>query len=388
MQVWDGLSESSRVSFDSPSPAGPIATMTENPNLVRGLLRRLEDLPPISVFDKTSVSSITLGPPVTPLPSELDLSSYPHLTLSNSRTLAARLLIGADGLNSPVRKFVNIPSRGWDYDRHGVVATVKLAPEDPETRTTDRATAYQRFLPNGPIALLALPDGYATLVWSTTPAEAIRLKALSEEDFAAMINAAFRLSVVDLDYMSQMPSGQVPELEWRTSHTHLPQPSQLPRPVVSIQKGSTASFPLRLRHSDAYTADRVALIGDAAHTIHPLAGQGLNMGLGDVEALVRCIEYAVSHGMDLGKAQGLEGYERERWMGNQRMGGVVDKLHWLYSVRSGPIVGLRGFGLAAVDRLGPLKSFLMGQAGGIAEKAPGRGWFENLLSQAQGLGGR
>ena len=362
--------------------------MTENPNLVRGLLRRLEELPPVSVFDKTSVSSITLGPPVPPSPTELDLSSYPHVNLSDSRTLTTRLLIGADGLNSPVRKFVGIPSRGWDYNRHGVVATVKLAPEDLETRTTDKATAFQRFLPNGPIALLALPDGYATLVWSTTPAEATRLKALSEEDFAAMINAAFRLSVVDLDYMSHLQSGQVSELEWRLFHTTLPSPSQLPRPITNIQRNSTASFPLRLRHSDAYTADRVALIGDAAHTIHPLAGQGLNMGLGDVESLVGCIEYAVEHGMDLGKAQALERYGRERWMANQRMGGVVDKLHWLYSVRNGPVVGLRALGLSAVDKLGPLKDFLMGQARGTAEKVSGRGWLEGLMAQAQGLGRR
>ena len=394
MQVWDGLSPSSSISFSSSSPNGPIATMTENPNLTRGLLRRLDELPPISLFDNTSVSSITLGPPPSfPASAQgLDLSSYPHPTLSNSRTLAARLLIGADGLNSSVRTFVGIPSRGWDYDRHGVVATVKLAPEDLQTRTTDKAIAYQRFLPNGPIALLALPDGYATLVWSTTTTEAARLKALSDTDFAAMIDAAFRLDVVDLDYMSHLLSGQVSELEWRSSINITPTTTKssslppLPGRVTSVQANSIASFPLRLRHADAYTAERIALIGDAAHTIHPLAGQGLNMGLGDVESLATAIEYAVTHGMDIGSGFALERYGRERWVGNNRMMGVVDKLHWLYGVRSGPIVGLRGLGLKAVDAMGPLKGFLMAQAGGEVRKNSGRGWLGRLMAQAQGLG--
>lgn len=370
--------------------------MTENQNLTRGLLRRLDQLPPISLFDKTSVSSITLGPPRSfpAPPQELDLSSYPRLTLSNSRTLTARLLIGADGLNSSVRTFAGIPSRGWDYDRHGVVATIKLAADDLETRTTDKAIAYQRFLPNGPIALLALPDDYATLVWSTTPAEAARLKSLSDIDFAAMIDAAFRLDVVDLDYISHLSSGQVSELEWRTSIASTTTTTKssslppLPRRVTSVQPNSIASFPLRLRHADVYTAERIALIGDAAHTIHPLAGQGLNMGLGDVQTLVATIQYAVMHGMDIGSGFALERYGRERWAGNSRMMGVVDKLHWLYGVRSGPLVGLRGLGLKAVDAMGPLKGFLMGQAGGGAgkESRAGRGWLEGLMAQTQGLG--
>lgn len=368
--------------------------MTENPNLTRGLLRRLDELPPISVFDKTSVSSITLGAPPSPSPSpsEVNLSSYPHLTLSNSHTLAARLLVGADGLSSPVRTFAGIPSRGWDYNRHGVVATVKLAPEKLESRMTDKAIAYQRFLPNGPIALLALPDGCATLVWSTTPQQAAQLKQLNGEDLAAMINAAFRLEIVDIDYMSTMQSGQVSELEWRQSVTGAKDSErEIPRRVTSVQEGSIASFPLRMRHADTYTSERIALIGDAAHTIHPLAGQGLNMGLGDVESLSQTIEYAATHGADIGTGLSLERYNAERWVSNNRMLGVVDKLHWLYSVRSGPVVGLRGLGLRAVDSVEPLKQFFMGQAGGAAReegvgKGKGRGWLEGLLGQVQGAG--
>jgi ubiquinone biosynthesis monooxygenase Coq6 len=180
-----------------------------------------------------------------------------------------------------------------------------------------------------------------------------------------MVNAAFRLPQVDIDYMHTIPSGQVDELAWREQHTPIPEEgSHIPHHVTAIQPGSVASFPLRLRHADAYTANRVALIGDAAHTIHPLAGQGLNMGIGDVEALVRNIENSVRYGGDIGAGMGLEGYGAERYAPNNRLLGVVDKLHKLYSWRSGPVVGLRSLGLEAVDRLGPVKELFMREAAG------------------------
>ncbi|MCJ1420317.1 putative ubiquinone biosynthesis monooxygenase [Xylographa parallela] len=365
MQVWDGVS-GARISFDweqSPKISHTtVAYMTENANFLRALSTRLSSLPPITIFDKTSVSSISPGLAPTPDITAPDLSSWPHLTLSNSRTLAARLLIGADGLNSPVRTFAAIPSRGWDYDRHGVVATVKLAADFP---LNSPRTAYQRFLPTGPIALLALPGPYATLVWCTLPSHATHLKSLSPPDFAAMINAAFRLSTVDIEYMHTIPSGQVDELDWRLQHTpSLVEGAQIPHSVIDIQANSTASFPLRLRHADAYTASRIALVGDAAHTIHPLAGQGLNMGLGDVEALLGNIEDSVRYGGDIGVGMALEGYGGERYAANNRLLGVVDKLHKLYSVGSGPLVGLRSLGLGAVDRVGVVKEFFMRQAAG------------------------
>lgn len=347
--------------------------MTENQNLTRALVRRLDELPRISLFDKTTVEGIHLGPPPSSMatePTSLDLSSYPHVTLSSKHTIAARLLVGADGLNSPVRKFAGIATRGWDYDRHGVVATLKLAPG--AGRRSDypvKVTAYQRFLPTGPIALLALPGNYATLVWTTTPAQAVRLKSLSPEDFIAMVNAAFRLEVVDLDYMFTIPTGQFDELRWRESVS----PSQVaeenaevPHRIETVQEGSIASFPLRLRQSTTYTAHRTAFIGDAAHTIHPLAGQGLNMGLGDSRSLAGAIEDAVNYGADIGNELScLDKYNREMWMSNNRMLGAVDKLHWLYSMKSGPVVGLRGLALRAIDNLGPVKGWFMRQAGGL-----------------------
>lgn len=373
MRVWDGLSSKSRISFDALTSEPPIANMTENQNLTRALVTRLDELSTISVLDKTSVAGIDLGPassiPATS-PTSVDLSSYPHVTLSSNHTIAARLLVGADGLNSPVRTFAGIPTRGWDYDRHGVVATLKLPPGTGHSSGNPQGvTAYQRFLPSGPIAFLALPGDCGTLVWTTTPAQAMRLKALSTEDFVAMVNAAFRLDVVDLNYMFTLDSGQAGELEWRESV----QPSNeaevdggTPQRVASVQEGSIASFPLRLRHASTYTINRVALIGDAAHTIHPLAGQGLNMGLADSRSLASAVEDAVLHGADLGNEIGcLDRYNAEMWMSNNRMLGAVDKLHWLYSAQSGPVVGLRGLGLRTVDALGPVKGWFMRQAGAL-----------------------
>jgi ubiquinone biosynthesis monooxygenase Coq6 len=119
-----------------------------------------------------------------------------------------------------------------------------------------------------------------------------------------------------------------------------------------------------MRHADTYTGERVALVGDAAHTIHPLAGQGLNQGQGDAAALVRTISHAVQTGQDIGSTLALESYNEERYAENNAMLGVCDKLHRLYSAEPWPIVGLRSLGLRAVDAMGPLKGFLMGRAAG------------------------
>lgn len=332
--------------------------MTENANLTSALLSHLSGLPSVSTFSKTRVESIELGPEPTD-ESGLDLSGWPIVSL-HDRKLAARLLVGADGANSPVRTFSGIASKGWDYNRHGVVATLKL---DNRFSNEDRRTAYQRFLPTGPVALLPLPGDFASLVWSTTPENAARLKSLSEEDFVAMANAAFRLLPVDLAYLHTVSSGQAEEVSWREQNTSFPT-TGLPDRAASVQGGSIASFPLRMRHADTYTGERVALLGDAAHTIHPLAGQGLNLGLSDAQSLSKHILSGVEHGMDIGSCWCLDGYNEGQWAKNNAMLGTVDKLHKLYSAGSGPVVWARSLGLDLVNSLGPLKGVLMKQAAG------------------------
>ena len=363
MQVWDGVTDA-RIEFDwqpGTDSGKTIAYMTENLNLTSGLLSRLRELGSVDVFDKSKVESITYGEESE----DFDLREWPVVQLSGGKSLAARLLVGADGANSPVRSFAGIESRGWDYGRQGVVATLKLDGDGWGGEYTK--TAYQRFLPTGPVAMLPLPGNYATLVWSTTPQNASLLKSLSPKDFIAMVNSAFRLTPVDLAFMHTQDQGQDEELQWRAQHTSFNH-EMLPQAVVGVQEGTVASFPLKLRHADTYIGERVALVGDAAHTIHPLAGQGLNQGQADVQSLVRAIEYAVSHGQDLGTQMWLESYNSERYAANHILMGVCDKLHKLYSVESGPLVPLRSVGLKAVNALGPLKSFFMEQAAGSGAK--------------------
>jgi ubiquinone biosynthesis monooxygenase Coq6 len=151
--VWDGVS-GSQISFsaDLQDNANTIAYICENNNLVSSLLSRIGQLGAgIEIMDKTKVESITFGEDN----GELDLRSWPVVRVSSGKCLGARLLIGADGVNSPVRTFADIETRGWDYGRHGVVATLKL-----EGDGTGEKTAYQRFLPTGPIAMLPVCSSY------------------------------------------------------------------------------------------------------------------------------------------------------------------------------------------------------------------------------------
>ncbi|RDA84640.1 hypothetical protein CP532_5713 [Ophiocordyceps camponoti-leonardi (nom. inval.)] len=360
MQVWDGVT-GARIDFDWAESGQTIAYMVENLNLTSALLRRLHDLGAVDVFDKAKLESIGFGSATD----DYDLTDWPVVHLASGKSLTARLLVGADGANSPVRSFAGIESRGWDYDRHGVVATLEL--EGDGWGGQSRKIAYQRFLPTGPVAMLPLPGKYATLVWSTTPELATVLKKLSANDFVAIVNAAFRLSPVDLDYMHNHPTGLAEELAWRLQHTEV-HAQDIPQTVVGLQEGSVASFPLKMRHADTYIGERVALIGDAAHSIHPLAGQGLNQGQGDVESLVRAINYSVSHGQDLGRQLSLESYNRERYTANHLLLGVCDKLHKVFAVEQGPIVPLRSLGLAAVQNLVPLKRFFMERASGAGAR--------------------
>lgn len=376
MQVWDGETGSS-ISFDWESPTSEssptVATMTENANLVRSLLSRIASLEDgnTSIFSNTTVAGIDNG---IDHPEGPDLSAWPVLSLSPKsqssetevpKTIAARLLVGADGINSPVRTYADISTDGWDYNRHGVVASLDLSPLEPE----GLRAAYQRFLPSlgGPIALLPLPNNHATLVWSTTIENASYLKSLPTSSLTSMINAAFRLSMTDLSYMLTLPASNPTEhedeLSWRLQHTDLP--SHLPPTVSSIQPGTVASFPLRHRHASTYISPRVALIGDAAHVIHPLAGQGLNLGIGDVASLSRTIEYAIQHGMDIGDYLSLEPYPYERWGVNAKVGLACDLLHKMYNVPgNGPVAWGRSLGLDIVNRVPLMKSFFMKQAEG------------------------
>ena len=240
--------------------------------------------------------------------------------------------MGADGFNSPVRTFAGIASYGWSYDTQAVVATLNHPPRGAFQGPNH--TAYQRFLPTGPIAFLPLSPTVSSLVWSTKPPLAAALCNSDSAVLVNMINVAFRLPEVSVRYLHEFildahnsgtcisaedlyneiafreKSHQIAEYSAYASLSSSssgvpPNDAMLVPPLVaSIQPGSIASFPLRYNHADSYLGEgagsRTVLIGDAAHTVHPLAGQGLNLGLGDVECLVRCISQSITRGGDIG----------------------------------------------------------------------------------------
>lgn len=283
----------------------------------------------MEVIDQTKVVDIQYQDPIDP-------QSWPVVTLSNGEVYETRLLVGCDGFNSPVRKFSKIESRGWFYGRFGVVATMKL--DFPPFKLR----GWQRFLPTGPIAHLPLPDDNATLVWSTTEPLSRLLISLDPEQFVLLVNAAFVLEDVDMQYYyKQLEAGTITTQELKEDIAHRTELiykkldnealiDEVYPPLVSRVDGeSRARFPLKLSHADSYIAERIALVGDAAHTTHPLAGQGLNMGQGDVESLVKALEKASQRGLDLGSLLALEPYWADRYPYNNMLLGVVDKLHKL-----------------------------------------------------------
>ncbi|KAF9920974.1 putative ubiquinone biosynthesis monooxygenase [Linnemannia zychae] len=416
MQVWDGVS-GARIVFDAahidgvqssflhqvfsgniPKPssgssdptiqeslgdskeASPLAWMTENLHVQYGLQKQIQGHQArgikLDVFEKTKVQEISIDQGES---AQSPQGDWPAVKLDNGKTLVTRLLIGADGVNSPVRSFAKIESLGWDYSQFGLVATLQIDPSSSTAPDQGKGIAWQRFLPTGPVAMLPLNNGYASLVWSTTPKIAQDLKKLPPRDFCALVNAAFSASPAELEYLYNNigPDGQPlidfqKEIDWRTSVHDMEeaaatnQDAKPPR-VIDVQENTRAPFPLRMRNSSSYVEDRVVLVGDAAHTVHPLAGQGLNQGLADVECLARVLETSLLSGSDIGNIHSLTPYSSERFLPNLAMLGTVDKLSKLYNTDFGPIVWARSLGLTAVDKMGPIKNEIMRFAMGLEE---------------------
>lgn len=251
--------------------------------------------------------------------------------LSDGRRIEAGLIVGSDGAASVSRKLAGIESSGWDYDQRAFVTHVRT--EHPHART-----AWQRFLPAGPIAFLPLADGRSSIVWSTTPEHAERLVTEAPEQVAAELSAAIdgALGTVTVD-------------------------------------GPRGQFPLRLAHAKDYCRERFVLVGDAAHAIHPLAGQGVNLGFLDCAALIEVLAAEPVRGVRpqaLGERRVLRRYERWRKSENALALGLVDGLNKLFGSRSQLIGWARRAGLSAVDSSLLAKRFLMGRAMGIRGAAP------------------
>ncbi|MEZ5828060.1 MAG: FAD-dependent monooxygenase [Hyphomicrobiales bacterium] len=249
-------------------------------------------------------------------------------TLASGKTLQAPLLVAADGKRSKVRERAGIKTIGWSYPQVGIVATV--AHDSPHN-----GTAVQHFLPAGPFAMLPLKGNRSSIVWTEEEAKGDALMAANDEAFTAELTRRFghRLGAITLE-------------------------------------GPRQSFPLTFQIARGFVADRIALIGDAAHVVHPLAGQGLNIGVRDVAALTEIIVEALRLGLDIGSAPVLERYQRWRRFDSAFSGTVMDALNRLFSNDSAPLRAIRDLGLGLVDRAPTLKRFLVREAAGGTGNVP------------------
>lgn len=362
MVAYDSQDPDARIHFDASTigvesgPRPEIAAMCEVVHIQSSLLRKIDALNEelheeeiAEIIDDAKVVNIVPGNTLGSSSDEPALD-WPIVTLSSGQVLQTRLLVGADGQNSPVRNFAEIESRGWSYDRFGVVGTLKLQFNDY------RDIAWQRFLTTGPLAILPLPEDNATFVWSCTPELAEILMKVDNKIFPQLLNAAMTLEEVDLNYIYKLlkanPADELvlEEIEWRTSlipEDYLDE--KYPVPISELVDGSKARFPLKFLHADTYVAPRIALVGDAAHTVHPLAGQGLNMGQTDVGLLVEALDKGIERGLDIGSTLVLERYVATAWPSNHALMGVCDKLHKIFSTDFGPIVAIRGLGLKSLN---------------------------------------
>lgn len=246
------------------------------------------------------------------------------LSLSDGTSLQARLAIGAEGADSALRETAGIDTAGWSYASSAIVCHL-------ESSEPHRGTALQRFLPSGPVALLPLSDGRRSLVWSTTEADARELLALDDAAFTQQ-----------LEETMQGAAGQIGAITRRLS------------------------FPLRLMHARDYVAPRCALVGDSAHLIHPLAGQGLNLGLADARELARELDSARRAGRDWSALRTLRRFERARQAENLEMLAITDTLGRAFALDLPGWRRLLSLGMQAVNRLPPLKHTLSQRAAGPA----------------------
>lgn len=245
-----------------------------------------------------------------------------QLELDNGERIRTRLLLAADGAASPLRAAAGIECEQRDYGQSGLVATVQMA-------SPPAGVALQRFLPGGPLALLPLAGNHCSIVWSQPSARAEYLSGLDSEAFLAEFNAL----------AGDLHGG-------------------------AVACGPRAIFPLRLQLARRYVDERLALLGDAAHQVHPLAGQGLNLGLADVRVLTDLLSWAQRGGIDIGQARVLQRYQWQRRPANWRAAHVFDALERLHAVEQGPLLPLRRAGMQMVGRLPALRHWLARQAMG------------------------
>ncbi|UCH74947.1 MAG: UbiH/UbiF/VisC/COQ6 family ubiquinone biosynthesis hydroxylase [Rhodospirillales bacterium] len=294
----------------------PFGYMIENRVIRRALFEQAATLPPLRRIAPARVASLTREPGGT------------AARLEDGRQIRCRLVVGAEGRASPSRSEAGIAVTRLPYDQTAIVCTVRHERDH-------RGVAVEYFLPSGPFAMLPLTGRRMNIVWTERPALAERYLALDDAAFLDELGRRFGAWLGALALV-----------------------------------GPRFSYPLALQHAARYTDRRLALVGDAAHAIHPIAGQGLNLGLRDVAALAQAIIDARRLGLDIGGADVLGRYERWRRFDSVLLAAVTDGLNRLFSNDIPPLRLARDLGLATVDRIPPLKRFFMRHAMGVVGDLP------------------
>ncbi len=315
MQVWDaeGTGEIHFSADDVGQSA--LGHIVENRLITAALINKLRETSVRLMFN-------------TPVAAWQAVGDGGELQLEDGRVLRAPLIVAADGANSRMRQWGGFQTREWDYHHHAIVCTV-------ETERPHRATAWQRFLPQGPLAFLPLPDRdrsqhYSSIVWSATPDFAETLMAMDGSEFNAALARHF---------------------EYRLG--------------AVIATSRRVRFPLRQRHAVQYSRQGIVLLGDAAHTIHPLAGQGINLGFGDAQVLAQECQRALARGLSLADSGVLARYQRRRKGENLAMMAAMQGFQNLFESDAAPLRMLRNVGMRWLDKAVPLKRQVIARAMGL-----------------------
>jgi len=321
MEVWDGEGTGSIRFSAEEIQQSALGYIIENSVILAALYQALAGHRNIELLTPWEIDSIASG------------DDGVCVLSSGDESLACSLVVAADGANSKLRKLAGFETREWDYGHNAIVTTVKTA-------SPHQATAWQRFMPTGPLAFLPLDAGlgesetaaqqFCSIVWSVVPERAEELMALDDAAFRHALGKAFE--------------HRLGEILWTDRRFQVP---------------------LRQRHAHAYFKNGIVLVGDAAHTIHPLAGQGVNLGLLDAKALAAEIRRGLEAGRSLHDERILERYQRDRKGHNMSMMWLMEGFKHLFADQPPPVTWLRNLGMSTVDNFSLLKNQLAKQAMGI-----------------------